>query len=132
MKAKKSVVIVLIITLSTALLTVGEGLTNANNDPIEPWAPCNPAGSYYGNHPVEPVAAALTVVPNDPECRSISCIQKIFYMDHTLGGAFPDLACGMDGGPAHTELKRGIDVQGLCRGTGDEDDSGGSPDHGSW
>jgi len=96
MKARKSVVIALVITLSGALLTVGEGLTTVNSDPVEPWVCCNPAGSYYGNHPVEPVAAALTVVPNDPACASITCIQKIFYMDHTLGSAFPDVVSASD------------------------------------
>ncbi len=96
MNVRQSLVVALVITLTGALLTVGQGLTTANSDPIEPWAPCNPAGSYYGNHPVEPVAAAVTIIPNDPECRSITCIQKIYYMDHTLGGMFPDVVTASD------------------------------------
>jgi hypothetical protein len=96
MNVRKSLVVALLITLTGALLTVGQGLTAANSDPIEPWVALNPAGSYYGNHPVEPVAAALTVIPNDPECKTITCIQKIYYMDHTLGGAFPDVVAASD------------------------------------
>ena len=96
MKVKKSIVVILVITLTGALLTVGESLTTATNDQIEPWASCNPAGSYYGNHPTEPVAAAVTIIPNDPACTSITCIQKIFYMDHTLGDMFPDVVTATD------------------------------------
>jgi hypothetical protein len=96
MKLRSSIVIALTITLSVALLTVGEGLTTVNSDPIESWTPCNPAGSYYGIHPVEKLGATVTIIANDPAYSSISCIQKIFNMDHTLGGMFPDVVTASD------------------------------------
>ena len=96
MKVRKSLIVALVITLTGALLTVGESLTSANNDPIEPWALCNPAGSYYGIHPVEKLGATVTIIANDPACNSISCIQKIFDMNHTLGGMFPEAVAASD------------------------------------
>ena len=96
MNARKRMIIALVVTLGTALLGVGQGLTTASSDPIEPWTPCNPAGSYYGIHPVEKLGATVTIIANDPACHTFSCIQKIFNMDHTLGGTFPDAVSATD------------------------------------
>jgi hypothetical protein len=96
MNARKSIVIALVITLGAALFTIGDGLTTPTSDPIEPWAPCHPAGSYYGVHPVEKLGATVTLIANDPACSTVSCIQKIFNMDHTLGGGFPDAVTASD------------------------------------
>jgi len=96
MKVRKSLIVALVITLAGALLTVGESLTTANNDQIGPWAPCNPAGSYYGVHPVEGLGATVTIIADDLACNSITCIQKIFNWNHTLGGMFPDAVAASD------------------------------------
>jgi hypothetical protein len=96
MKARKSMIIAVVVTSGAALLAVGQGLTTASSDPIEPWTPCNPAGSYYGIHVVEKLGATVTIIANDPACNTFSCIQKIFNMDHTLGGTFPDVLAASD------------------------------------
>jgi hypothetical protein len=96
MKVGKSLIVALVITLTGALLTVGGSFTSANNDPTETWAPCNPAGSYYTVHPVEGLGSTVTIIANDPACNSISCIQKIFNWDHTLGGMFPEAVAASD------------------------------------
>jgi hypothetical protein len=96
MKVRKSLIVALIITLTGALLTVGDNFTNADNDPMEPWAPCNPAGAYYTVHPVEGLGATVTIIADDPACNSISCIQKIFNWNHTLGGMFPEAVAASD------------------------------------
>ena len=96
MKVKESLIVSLVITFTGALLTIGDSLTTANEDPIEPLVLCNPAGSYYSNHPVEGFGATVTIIANDPACNSISCIQKIFNMNHTLGGMFPEAVAASD------------------------------------
>jgi len=96
MNVRKSLIVALVITLTGALLTIGEGFTTADNGQIEPWTSCNPAGTYYGVNPMFSIAASVTIIPNDPACTSISCIQKIFYMDHTFDGMFPDVVTATD------------------------------------
>jgi hypothetical protein len=96
MSLKRSLLVALAIIMTGALLTGGQVLTLSNNDDVEPWAPCNPAGSYYTIHPVEGLAATVTVIANDPGCNSISCIQKIFNWNHTLGGMFPEAVAASD------------------------------------
>ena len=96
MKVRESLIVALVITFTGALLTIGDSLTTANDDPIEPWVLCNPAGSYYTIHPVEGFGATVTIIANDPACNSISCIQKIFNMNHTLGGMFPEAVAASD------------------------------------
>ena len=96
MKVRQSLIVALIIILTGALLTLGDDPTNADNDPIEPWAPCNPAGSYFTIHPVEGLGSTMTIIADDPACNSISCIQKIFNWNHTLGGMFPEAVAASD------------------------------------
>lgn len=96
MKVRNSLVVALVITLTGALLTIGQDPTIVDNDWIEPWGPCNPAGTYFATDPVYSIAASVTIIPNDPACASISCIQKIFNMDHTLDGTFPDVGTATD------------------------------------
>jgi len=96
MKVRESLIVALVITFTGSLLTIGNNLTNANDDPIEPLVLCNPAGSYYAIHPAEGFGATVTIIANDPACNSISCIQKIFNMNHTLGGMFPEAVAASD------------------------------------